>query len=306
MPVLRRLARFRPLFVPALVVLPAVVVLGSDLARRWHRLPGWSAIDGARYGLALFESAVLWSGLLLLASRRRGAVRWFAAAVFVVLGALSLGCERYFYDQFETYLNADAALFGAAFPASLRGQIAADGAGLLRALAVPFALFLTLAILARKWVRPPRRAIAFAHGATLLGAVAIAVAPCSYRTVQAAPPDVIFLHAMGSVVKEIAAGTTAHVEPGIRKAPYLPVVAPSAGSPRNVLLVLTESVRFDSVCTAHEAECPRSPFTNAATPGRIPFLQMRANSSTTAISFGVLLSGLGPNETRSSIHDAPL
>jgi arylsulfatase A-like enzyme len=33
---------------------------------------------------------------------------------------------------------------------------------------------------------------------------------------------------------------------------------------------------------------------------------MRSNSSTTAISFGVLMSGLGPTETRRSIHDAPL
>jgi arylsulfatase A-like enzyme len=302
----RRLARFRALFAPVLLVVPAAIVLASDGARRWPRLAAWSAGDAARYGVALIESAALWGGLLLLASRRRGALRWLAMFAFVAVGATALGAERYFYDQFQTYLNADAARFGAAFSASLRGQVSADAAGLTRSVAVPFGYFIALVMISRKWVRPSRRTIALGRGATLAGALAMIALPCSFRTVQAAPPDVIFLHAMGSVAAHLAEGAPGHVEPGLRKPAYLPVVAPSSGPPRNVLFVLTESVRFDAVCTAYEAGCTRSPFTNAATPERIPFLQMRSNSSTTAISFGVLLSGLGPNETRTSIHDAPL
>jgi arylsulfatase A-like enzyme len=302
----RRLARFRALVAPALLVVPAGIALGTDAFRRWPRLAAWSAADAGQYGVAFAESAAFWGGLLVLASRRRGALRWVATAAFVVLGATALGAERYFYDQFQTYLNADAARFGAAFPASLRGQVGADAAGLARSLAIPFVSFIALAVLARKWVRPSRRAIALGHGAIAFGAAAMITLPCSYRTVQAAPPDVIFLHAMGSVAEHLARGAPGHVEPGLRKPPYLPAVAPSSGPARNVLFVLTESVRFDAVCTAREADCTRSPFTNAAAPDRIPFLQMRSNSSTTAISFGVLLSGLGPNETRTSIHDAPL
>jgi arylsulfatase A-like enzyme len=223
-----------------------------------------------------------------------------------MLGAIALGTERYFYDQFETYLNADAALFGAAFPASLRGQIAADAAGLFAAWAVPLGYFAALAMAARFWMRPRQHSLRFGKWALALGFASVAILPCSFRTVQAAPPDVIFLHAMGRVVHKLASGENQHVEPGVRRPPYLPAVTPAQGPARNVLLILTESERFDAVCTAHEPACARSPFTNRAAPERIPFLQMRSNSSTTAISFGVLLSGLGPTETRSSIHDAPL
>jgi arylsulfatase A-like enzyme len=86
----------------------------------------------------------------------------------------------------------------------------------------------------------------------------------------------------------------------------MPVISPSPAVARNVLFVLTESVRFDAVCAGHEPNCVRSPFTDQAAAQRIPLLQMRSNSSTTAISFGVLLSGLRPTETRDAIHTAPL
>jgi glucan phosphoethanolaminetransferase (alkaline phosphatase superfamily) len=266
----------------------------------------WAVSDALRYGLAWVESAALWGALLFLASRRRGALRWVAGIAFVFVGALALGTERYFYDQFETYLNADAALFGTAFPASLRGQLAADGFGLAAALALPLAYFAALALAARKWVRPPRRALAFGRWAALASAAAVAVFPCSFRTVQAAPPDMIFLHAVGRVARQLVQGKPAHIEPGIRRPPYLPVISPADGPSRNVLFILTESVRFDAVCTAYDPACARSPFTNRGAAGRIPFLQMRSNSSTTAISFAVLLSGLGPTEARTSLHDAPL
>jgi len=302
----RRLARFRARFGPALLLLPAVLIVASDLLRRSQRLAGWTAGDAFRYAVAVLESSLLWGGLLLLASRRRGLGRWFFAILFVVIGALALGSERYFYDQFETYLNADAALFGTAFPASLRGQLAADAGGLIRAVGVPLLCFAALVVAARQWVRPARPTLRLGQWALSAALVGIATLPCSFRTVQAATPDLIFLHAAGRVVQKLAAGKAAHIEPGIRRPPYLPVVSPASGPARNVLVVLTESVRFDAVCTAHEGGCTRSPFTNSALPHRIPFLQMRSNSSTTAISFGVLLSGLGPTETRTSIHDAPL
>jgi arylsulfatase A-like enzyme len=286
--------------------LPAVFVFCSDVMRRWHRFPTWATRDFLHYIVAMTESGALWSGLLLLASRRRGVLRWIASLAFVLIGAVAIGSERYFYDQFETYLNADAALFGSAFPASLRGQIAADAAGLFRALLVPLVGLLALAAAGRRWVRPQARSLRFGRWASLAGITALLILPCSFRTVQAAPPDVIFLHAMGRVARHFAEGKPGHVEPGIRRPPYLPAVLPSPGPARNVLLILTESVRFDGVCNVADADCARSPFTSRVVPDRVSLLQLRSNSSTTAISFGVLLSGLGPSETRASIHDAPL
>jgi arylsulfatase A-like enzyme len=166
--------------------------------------------------------------------------------------------------------------------------------------------FGAMAVLGRRWVRPSRRT------ANLAGAVAPAllaaalVVPCSFRVVQAATPDVIWLHAMGGLARHVLRGSPRHVEPGVRHPPYVPAISPAPSVRRNVLFVLTESVRFDAVCTAHDPGCERSPFTNRAADARFPFLEMRSNSSTTAISFGVVLSGLPPTETRDAIHTAPL
>lgn len=73
-----------------------------------------------------------------------------------------------------------------------------------------------------------------------------------------------------------------------------------------MLLVLTESVRFDSVCVEHRADCKLTPFTNRVAESRVPLLEVRSNASTTAISAGVIWSGLLPTEMTDSIRSAPM
>ncbi|HVY45192.1 MAG TPA: sulfatase-like hydrolase/transferase, partial [Minicystis sp.] len=86
----------------------------------------------------------------------------------------------------------------------------------------------------------------------------------------------------------------------------MPSVAPAPHPPRNVLLVLTESVRADASCSAHVEDCPITPHINEAVPDRRPLLEMRSNSSTTAIELAVLWSGLQPIASRTALHTAPL
>jgi glucan phosphoethanolaminetransferase (alkaline phosphatase superfamily) len=69
---------------------------------------------------------------------------------------------------------------------------------------------------------------------------------------------------------------------------------------------LTESVRAESACAAYDAECRTTPFSNAALPDRIPLTQMRSVDSTTAISLGVMWSGVAPYLSREELHAAPL
>ena len=75
---------------------------------------------------------------------------------------------------------------------------------------------------------------------------------------------------------------------------------------RNVLFVILESVRADSVCMEHDPECRRTEATNRLLPGRYPFTQMRSMASCTAISLAVLWSGLLPTESRDTLHTWPL
>ena len=86
----------------------------------------------------------------------------------------------------------------------------------------------------------------------------------------------------------------------------MPVVLSHPAAPRNVLFVLTESVRADASCSAHGGDCANTLEIDAAVPDRKPLLQMRSNSSTTAIELAVLWSGLEPVASREALHTSPL
>jgi hypothetical protein len=306
---LRALARVRRRLAPAILVVPAILVLMLDARVRGDRLVMLGPLHLSSYAAALLESGVLWGLLLDAASAQRGVLRWLAAALFVGLGTLSLGGQVYFHRGYSTYLNLDATLFGTSVPASVFGQLRADGKHFLTAITPPLLSAIALVWLGRTWLRPRRGGVAtVARFLWPVAVVAVFLIPCSYRRVQASTPDVIYFHALGGLAKQLAAGrTAAQVRPGERTPPPLPAVTPRPAVPgRNVVFVLTESVRFDASCSEHVEACPFAPEVNAAAPGRAPLLQMRSNSSTTAIQLAVLWSGLEPTASREALHTAPL
>jgi glucan phosphoethanolaminetransferase (alkaline phosphatase superfamily) len=304
---LRVLARHRPVLAAVVLALPALLVVTVDAVMRGQRLVDFPPKYLLSYGAAFLESAVLWAVLLGAASARRGAWRWIAAALFVTLATIAVGGQLYFYRQYSTYLNLDATLFGTSMADSLFGQLEADGKNFALSV-VPTALVaVALVWLGRTLVRTRRRP---AQRTSALGAGALAgvlLIPCSYRSVQGSTPDVIYFHAVGGLLKQLTGIVEhAHVRPGLRTPPVLPTLVPAPGPPRNVLFVLTESVRHDLVCSSPSASCPVAPFTNEALPARLGLEQMRSNSSTTAIELAVLWSGLQPTAGRQALHSAPL
>ncbi|WP_437735226.1 sulfatase-like hydrolase/transferase [Sorangium sp. So ce1335] len=312
---LRVVARARRRYGPLFLAVPLLLVVIVDVAIRGDRLLALSGKHVASYLGAMLESAALWGLLLFSASARRGASRWIAALLFVLLATLSLGGQLYFHRQYATYLNLDATLFGTSLSASLFGQLRADGENFLRSVLPPLLLAIALVWLGRRIVRPGSTARARAARLAAPAAVVAAfILPCSYRTVQASTPDVIYFHAIGGLIKElVGVQTTAQVRPGLRTPPALPEVTPAPGPRRNVLFILTESVRADATCSARAlaedgapAPCPGTPRIDAAAPGRLPLTQMRSNASTTAIGLAVLWSGLQPIATREELHTAPL
>lgn len=306
---LRALARWRRRAAPWILALPAVLVVLLDARIRGERLITLSPLYVLSYAAAVVESGVLWGLLLYVASARRGALRWVAAAAFVALATMALGGQVYFHRAYSTYLNLDATLFGTSVSASVFGQLKADGRNFLSSIALPFAAAVALLWLGRAWLRPRRARPALAARVLLPAAlVAVFLIPCSYRRVQASTPDVIYFHALGGLIKQLASGrTAAQVRPGLRAPQALPAVAARPAVPgRNVIFILTESVRFDASCSEHAERCPSAPETNAAAPARLPLLQMRSNSSTTAIQLAVLWSGLQPTAPREALHAAPL
>jgi glucan phosphoethanolaminetransferase (alkaline phosphatase superfamily) len=142
----------------------------------------------------------------------------------------------------------------------------------------------------------------------VIAALLMAFSAPGRSDVQAATPDVLYLAAMGQLGRAHWDHNEAieRVHPGARSPLPVPALRPAPPRQRNVLLVLTESVRAQSVCVEHSDDCRWTPFSNAAVPDRMPLGQMRALDSTTAISLSVLWSGCSPDESRATLHSAPL
>ncbi len=303
----RWVGRVRRKWAWAMIFAPVLAVVAMDFITRGDRLMALPPKYVASYGAAVLESAILWSALVFAGAARRGFFRWVAATVFVLMFSLSIGGQIYFHSQYATYLNLDATLFGTSFAGSLLGQLNADGPNFLRSMGPPFVLAIVLVMLARRALRPRRRSLLVARVLAPFAVIAVFLIPCSYRRVQASTPDVIYFHAIGGLVKELTGvRTTAQVRPGRRTPPVMTPLVAQPAVPRNVILLLTESVRFDCHCSSPTSDCAISPRANAAVPDRFPMLQLRSNSTTTAIQLAVLWSGLQPIESRERLHTAPL
>ena len=114
---------------------------------------------------------------------------------------------------------------------------------------------------------------------------------------------------MTALVKERLGYT--HDSPDLRvqkRSPEdVPRLAAHPARPRNVLLILQESERFDVTCNEYDPECALSTrFSNREVPSRHPLNQLRANDSTTAISISNIWSGVSPTESRALLHSVPL
>ena len=305
---LRRWARLRRLLVPLLLLVPSAIVLGMDLSRRSGRLIGLDTEHREYYLASFFESVVLWSVLLHAAGRRVGAVRWVACVLFVIAFTFTVGGQSYFYSQYNAYLNLDVSLFAANFKDSVVNQLLADFGNYLRAKLPPLCVALALIWIARRWLRPRKwRARLTGYLAPVLLIATFAI-PAQHRHLQAAPPDVLYLNAVGGLLATQFGFTeqSNQMRPRARQSMPVPTLHPVETPKRNVLFVILESVRADATCIAYDPECRRTEATNQLFPGRIAFPQMRSMDSTTAVSLAVLWSGLGPTESRDNLHTWPL
>jgi glucan phosphoethanolaminetransferase (alkaline phosphatase superfamily) len=119
----------------------------------------------------------------------------------------------------------------------------------------------------------------------------------------------IYFHGMTALVKEHLGYTNDSPDLRVqRRSPEsVPALTPKPARPRNVVLLLQESLRADVTCVEHEPDCElTNPFSNKAAPDRYPLLQARAHDSTTAISISNIWSGVRPTETRDLLHSVPL
>jgi hypothetical protein len=241
---LRRLARQRRLYAPFLLGVGSAVVLGMDLARRSARLASLDLEHHLLYLASFAESIVLWSVLLHASARRRGALPWVAAVLFVIAFTFAVGGQTYFYSQYNAYLNLDVSLFASNFKDSVVNQLMADLGNYLRAKLPPLVVAVALVWTARRWLRPRRLSARVTGFAAPILVIATFFIPAQHRHLQAAPPDVLYMNAVGGLL-ETQFGFTEQsnqMRPRARQSLPVPPLHPVATPKRNVLFVILESV----------------------------------------------------------------
>jgi glucan phosphoethanolaminetransferase (alkaline phosphatase superfamily) len=306
---IRRLSRARRFAAPLLILSLPVLVLALDFSRRGERILAFEGEYALTYAAALLESALVWGALVYASARQRaGFGRTLPTVLLVVFATLAIGGQVYFYEQYHAYLNVDVSVFASNFMDSVVNQLFAD-AGNYAATKLPILLFaIVLVVAARRTIRPARsKARVFTIGAPLLLAGSFFV-PTQHRHEQASLPDVLYLNAVGGLIKTQAGLTeqSNQLRPRLRESLPVEPLTRGAVPERNVVFVILESVRARATCNEPDPDCELTGFTNRSFPDRFPLTQMRSHDSCTAISLSVLWSGLYPTESRDLLHTWPL
>ncbi len=306
---MRKLARVRRLSLPLFFAALPALVLSLDFARRGHRIAAFEGQYVFSYAAALVESFVVWGVLLYAASRRRaGFGRALSTALLVLFATLAIGGQTYFYQQYHAYLNVDVSVFASNFMDSVVNQLFADIGNYL-ATKLPILVFVLLLLFAsRRVIRPSQKPVRVAQALAPLLLVGSFFVPTQYRHMQASLPDVLYLNAVGGLIRTQVGATeqSNQVRPRLRESLPVEPLARAAVPQRNVVFVILESVRARATCRDPEGDCELTGFTHRTFPNRLPFMQMRSHDSCTAISLAVLWSGLYPTESRDTLHTWPL
>ncbi|MBK7585712.1 MAG: sulfatase-like hydrolase/transferase [Myxococcales bacterium] len=303
--------RTRRLLAAFVLLLPGLCATAADWFRRGRLLSSFAGGERFAYLATVLGSFALWALLLYVAAGRRGPMRHAGAVVFVVLFAFSFAVQQAFFGLYSVYINIDPLVFGDDFPRAILGVLPVDL--VLPRLAFGIGLALALVWAARRTLRPRRRLRQLAPllaAAAVVAAFAAPVSPPVPR--QAAAPEVMYFHALAVLGNDRLIRLRPGVRPQIvrlqrRRPEPVPAFEARPPSKRNVLLLLQEAQRADVTCIGYESDCRLATrATNRLTPTRLPFFQVRAATSSTAVAVAVLWSGIDPTETYERMYSAPL
>jgi hypothetical protein len=296
-----------------LVLAPTLLVVGLDVALRGKLLHELTREAWIGYEWAAAIGMVAWAALVLAAATRSGPTRWVARALVAGLALFAVGTQLETWARYHAYLDWRTALMGNSLWPCLAQQVWSDRLRVLALLLAPVVVALGIvALLAR--LAPPKPWMAPVATPVAIAALAIAA---MYGKPDAGwdsgtTPDVLWLAAGGALARSMRTHedvmvTLEHL-PGARSPDAVPALHAVPARPRNVLVLLDESVRATDVCSVPEEgddACEKAPFTNRALPDRFGFTEMRSLDSTTSLSMAVLLTGHGPDEPRATLLGTP-
>jgi glucan phosphoethanolaminetransferase (alkaline phosphatase superfamily) len=297
----------------ALAVAPVAVLVAADVARRHAYLDQLVPDERHFYLRTVVVTAALVTSLFVAASGRERSVeaivrRSVARLLLVAAALLTVGAQVYTFGRYHAYLNPRAILVGTSMLPSIGQQVWMDRWAVARALLPPLAVAIAWPLLLRRLARIPAAVSRLALDVALVALGSALFVDPSAGGEQGGTPEFMYVSAMG----QLARAHWGHNEYALKRFPEartpepLPALVAHPARPRNVLLILDESVRQMSVCNAYRDDCLYTPRTNRAAPDRIALDQVRAVDSTTAISLGVVFNGLVPTASRRDLHSAPL
>ncbi len=315
----QRIVRFlygdRPV-VALFVYSPTLLAMALDVVVRPKALLALSWGMKAVYLGSALAGAGIWgpifwfaSRLFLVEGRRRPLARAALALLFVVgfapFAAMAYGGQVFHYHVFHGYMSRDSVRLGWRIRHALGDLFA--GWGLAIAGAGVAALIITagVALLVKRAARPLRAASPVIPIISLVGSlVCYSIDFIETRALQAAPPDACFLHGEVYAVKMAVLHPDRAAEGlGPRLPDPLPTLAKAAHRP-NVIVVLSESVRADAMCSRKETGC-EAPFLDQAAPDRVALGDLTTQASGTVVACMILWTGLPPEVDAVTAHKAP-
>lgn len=302
-------ARFRRWVGRVCVIAAPTALLAYDFGRRRERILAFDPRELLFYFASAAVGVLLWTSLFSAATRTRGFGRWPVRIIIVLAALLCVGSQLYTFARYGAYMNHRAVLVGTSFLPSVGQQLWFDRWTFLRSLLPSLAIAIALPIVASRLAPLRLRGRGWlCLDLALIAAIIAAFVSPNRGAEQGQPPDVMYLSAMGQLMRARwdHNETVERVHPGPRSPEPVPSFVANPSRQRNVLMVITESVRAQSVCVEYTPDCTYSPFSNAVVKDRIPLTQMRALDSTTAISLAVMWNGLLPTKDRKAQHTAPI
>jgi glucan phosphoethanolaminetransferase (alkaline phosphatase superfamily) len=317
---LRRVVRFllgdRPRMM-LLIYAPTLLGVLLDLVVRPLALARLSAGFMALYLGSAIAGAGMWGALLWLLARLylvegglARAARIFAGVSFTALffpfAAFAYGGQLAYYKAFTCYMSRDSVRMGVRVRGTVLDWIATWGAGATTMIVggvVATALVLYLVRRAAPPLAPSRPVIpVFLLGVSLY---CYGTDFIETRALQAAPPDVCFMHGIVYAARmALFAKDAPPTGVTLRTPKPVPALSPPAHRP-DVILVLSESLRADAMCSAKTAGCD-APFLDAAVPERLPLGKMTVQASGTFSSCMIYWTGMPVEVDFKTAHETPM
>jgi hypothetical protein len=297
-----------------LFALPTALAIAMDLVLRPRSLFAFAPKEWLNYFGSSLASAGFWSGPLWISSRlftkkslvARVGIGLFGALYVVPLAFFAFGGQALYFQVFHAYMARDTVRLGIALRGTLGAWLASWGASLVLMALVGLVIGVVILLAARKASAPvaPAWPIVPVLGFGVAG-YCFWIDFVESRALQAAPPDTCFIHGVVHALHDGATGR-GWVRRGIslREPSALPKLVPPA-RPVNLVLVITESVRADALCSSSTLGC-KARFLDEVAPDRISLGAVTQQSSGTFTSCAMLWTGLAPDADFWTFHRAPV